>query len=60
MWPVITAMAGSYAPQIVLPAAMVAGFIGEIINWRKNGNARFFLQMVQDEFLFSCREIRDV
>ena len=29
MWPIITAMARSYAPQIVLPAAMVAGTIGE-------------------------------
>jgi len=28
MWPIITAMARTYAPQIVLPAAMVAGFIG--------------------------------
>ena len=29
MWPVITALARSYAPQIVFPAALVMGFIGE-------------------------------
>ena len=29
MWPVIMNMARAYAPQIVLPAAMVCGFIGE-------------------------------
>ena len=52
MWPVITAMARSYAPQIVLPAAMVAGFIGEIINWRKNGNARFFYKWFRMNFYF--------
>ena len=30
MWPVITALARSYAPQIVFPAALVMGFIGEV------------------------------
>ena len=29
MWPVIMNVARAYAPQIVLPAAMVCGFIGE-------------------------------
>ena len=29
MWPIIMNLARSYAPQLVFPAACVAGFIGE-------------------------------
>ena len=38
MWPVVVAMARTYAPMVVLPAAGVVGFIGEAV--RGWGGAR--------------------
>ena len=48
MWPIITAMARSYAPQIVLPAAMVAGFIGEkVLSGRGGGGGEIEMPRIE-------------